>query len=73
MPTYDFHCTKCERIISEFYSMSEKPDAVLCLQCHELAQQVITGGQGFLLKGHGWSWDRYAGPSNFKFNENDND
>ena len=67
MPTYDFHCETCKKTFEAWYSMSQKPDAIVCTECNEIANPVIIGGQGFLLKGHGRAFDRYAGKSNFKF------
>jgi len=66
-PTYEFFCKKCEQLTAEFYTISKKPDAILCPNCDEVADTVISGGQGFHLAGHGWAFDRYAGKSNFKF------
>lgn len=67
MPTYHWECKSCKRVIEDSYSMSKKPTALLCPNCGEVADSVILGGQGFLLKGHGWAFDRYAGKSNFGF------
>lgn len=51
--------------------MTKRPDALVCPYCSEVAEHVIVGGTGFLLKGHGWAFDRYAGSSNFKFGKED--
>lgn len=54
--------------------MSKKPDALVCPNCGEVADSVVLGGQGFQLKGHGWNFDRYAGPSNFSnYGKDDNE
>lgn len=74
MPTYNFSCKNCFRVIEESYSMSKKPDALVCPNCGEVADSVVLGGQGFQLKGHGWNFDRYAGPSNFSnYGKDDNE
>lgn len=73
MPTYTFECKNCQRAIEGWYQMSQVPDAVVCETCCDVADRVISGGQGFLLKGHGWGFDRYAGASNFSnFGKDDN-
>jgi len=71
MPTYHFECKNCKRTTEEFYSMLKKPAAIVCPHCLEVADTVVLGGNGFLLKGHGWAFDRYAGDSNFKFSKDD--
>lgn len=65
MPTYEFNCSNCCTKIEGFYSISKRPDALICDKCGEVATNVILGGQGFHLKGSGWGFDRYAGPNNF--------
>lgn len=72
-PTYEFQCKRCKLVTTELYSMSQKPAAILCPNCMEVADSVILGGSGFLLKGHGWGFDRYAGKSNFKFMDGKDD
>lgn len=57
--TYEYTCTLCnhhwdvEQLISE--------DALTeCPSCHEQsAKRMISGGQGFILKGGGWYSDGY--------------
>jgi putative FmdB family regulatory protein len=63
-PTYAYYCESCKETTEEFFSMSSKPDHITC-KCGKQAKSQINNGNGFLLKGHGWGFDRYAGPSNF--------
>lgn len=64
-PTYSYYCENCKTFQEEFFSISAKPDHLTCKQCGGQAKSAITPGNGFILKGHGWGFDRYAGPSNF--------
>lgn len=70
MPTYQFECKNCKQTIEDWYSMSKRPQALVCDKCGEVADHIILGGQGFHLKGSGWAFDRYAGESNFKWGGN---
>lgn len=74
MPTYSYRCPVCEKIFEEWCSPSKRPEAIVCTDCNTVADRAIEGGLGFQLKGHGWGFDRYAGPSNFSFGkDNKND
>lgn len=53
--------------------MSKRPDSLTCQECGGRCERYIDGGQGFQLKGHGWSFDRYSGKSNFRFTDGSND
>jgi len=66
-PTYTYYCQNCKAETEEMFSIKNKPDTLTCIHCGKTAHSVISTGSSFHLKGHGWSFDRYAGPSNFKF------
>lgn len=70
-PHYEYYCQSCKTTTEEMFDMKNKPDTLTCTHCGKIAHSVISGGQGFHLKGHGWSFDRYAGESNFKFGKED--
>ncbi|RKX28982.1 MAG: zinc ribbon domain-containing protein [Candidatus Zixiibacteriota bacterium] len=53
MPTYKYICTKCGYEFEEFQSITASP-ITFCPKCNGLTKRVITGGAGFLLKGHGF-------------------
>jgi len=54
MPTYEYHCKECEFVWEEVQKMSEKP-LTTCPNCEEeSAERLVSGGQGFILKGGGW-------------------
>lgn len=64
-PHYDYYCSFCKTTTEEMFSMKNKPDSLTCVHCGKTAHSVISGGEAFHLKGSGWGFDRYAGPSNF--------
>lgn len=54
MPTYTYRCTKCEHEFDAFEKITERPRSRRCPICGKRAQQVISGGAGFLFKGEGF-------------------
>lgn len=64
-PTYEFLCGSCKAVTEKFFTVKSKPDTVKCASCGKDAESIVSGGSAFHLKGHGWGFDRYAGPSNF--------
>lgn len=70
-PHYDYYCSDCKVTQEEFFSMIAKPDFITCTSCGSKAKSVISGNEAFHLKGHGWGFDRYAGPSNFSGGDDD--
>ncbi len=62
MPTYDFHCEKCDAIFEVRASIKEKDVGLnpVCPQCHSSnVQQLITAG--LLLHGSGNMRSSFAG------------
>lgn len=59
MPTYDYRCPKCEKIIERFHGMSETPN-VICEKCEVIMVRMVGGGSGVIFKGDGWT------PKHFK-------
>ncbi|MBU8933785.1 MAG: zinc ribbon domain-containing protein [candidate division Zixibacteria bacterium] len=53
MPTYEYRCTKCGYDFEEFQSITAPP-ITFCPECDGLTERVITGGVGFIFKGHGF-------------------
>ncbi len=53
MPTYEYECTRCGAITSEFKPMSA-PRRQRCPACRGKVQQLITGGLGIVFKGEGF-------------------
>ena len=53
MPTYEYECTRCGVITSEFKPMSA-PRRQRCPSCRGKVQQLITGGLGIVFKGEGF-------------------
>jgi putative FmdB family regulatory protein len=72
-PTYSYYCQNCKTTTEEMFSMKNKPDTLTCIHCGKVSHSIIDNqnGRGFILKGHGWSFDGYAGKSNFKFGGSD--
>lgn len=58
--TYDYQCTACGH---RWEASQRLADAPLrdCPACHATtAKRLVTGGQGFLLRGSGWARDGYG-------------
>ena len=53
MPTYEYECTRCGLVTSEFKPMSA-PRRQRCPSCRGKVQQLITGGLGIVFKGEGF-------------------
>lgn len=50
MPTYEYKCKQCGYVFEVRHSMNTDP-GVLCPRCESGTQRIITGGDGFILKG----------------------
>jgi len=58
--TYEYACTACAHHWEEEQSISAPPSTT-CPSCHaETARRLVSGGQGFILKGGGWYADGYG-------------
>jgi len=53
MPTYEYECTRCGLVTSEFKPMSA-PRRQRCPACRSKVRQLITGGLGIVFKGEGF-------------------
>ena len=59
MPTYEYQCTKCERVFELFHSITAKPKRRIstdCEQCNNSApvRRLIGSGSGVIFKGSGF-------------------
>ena len=64
MPTYDYECTVCKKVMEIFQQMSEAP-LEKCPECGGEIKRLIGGGLGVIFKGNGF----YATDSKKKNNE----
>lgn len=54
MPTYEYKCLACGHFWEHESKITDPPQKV-CPKCNEeKAQRLVSGGQGFQLKGTGW-------------------
>lgn len=54
MPTYDYHCSNCDRHIEIFHSMKDAPQT-LCPSCdHHTLKRQISQGSAVIFKGTGF-------------------
>lgn len=53
MPTYEYQCTRCGEITSEFKPMSA-PRRQRCPVCRSKVELLISGGLGIVFKGEGF-------------------
>ena len=58
MPTYDYKCTRCNKIFEVFHGITENPD-VLCPECSGVSVRQISGGVGIMFKGPGFYVNDY--------------
>ena len=63
MPTYEYHCEVCNKVVEIFHSMTAKP-AEVCPNCGKKAlRRLISGGTGIIFKGHGFYCTDYKNSS----------
>ncbi len=53
MPTYDYHCKKCDRVFEEFQAITA-PILDKCPKCGGPVMRLISSGAGVLFKGSGF-------------------
>lgn len=53
MPTYEYHCKKCDFRFDYFQDMTEKP-LKKCPECGGQVERLIGGGSGIVFKGSGF-------------------
>jgi predicted nucleic acid-binding Zn ribbon protein len=59
---YTYKCPECQSEHDSEHSMLTMLLDEPCEECGAMAQLVITGGSGFVLRGRGWASDGYATP-----------
>lgn len=68
MPTYEYHCERCDFVFEEFQSIVSKPIEI-CPRCGGPVQRLISGGAGLIFKGSGFyltDYKRRSGGANEK-------
>lgn len=56
MPIYEYQCEACNFEFEKILPMSRYTDPQNCPECAKgPAKRLITGGNGFILKGEGWT------------------
>ena len=53
MPTYSYKCEGCDKIVSVFQGINDKP-LINCDTCNSNISRIITGGTGMIFKGSGF-------------------
>jgi len=53
VPTYDYHCLKCDGTFEVFHSMSADP-VKTCEKCGGKVERLIGAGSGLIFKGTGF-------------------
>ncbi len=77
MPTYEYECTKCERVFELFQSITAKPKKTLntdCEQCCNKApvRRLLGTGGGLIFKGSGFYTTDYRSENYKKAAKADN-
>jgi putative FmdB family regulatory protein len=62
MPTYEYECQKCARVIERFQAMTEKP-LKACPHCGGGLRRLISAGAGVIFKGSGFYQTDYRSES----------
>ena len=72
MPTYDYICSKCNKMYEYFQSMSEGA-LTKCPDCKkETLRRIISGGTGLIFKGSGYYLTDYKNKKDKKNTSKDN-
>ena len=53
MPTYNYECSKCERVTEVFQNINDKP-LTKCPHCKGKLYRLIGSGSGLIFKGSGF-------------------
>jgi len=53
MPTYDYECSTCNKVIEIFQQMSDAP-LEKCPECNGKIKRLVGGGLGVIFKGSGF-------------------
>ena len=59
MPTYSYKCERCNKIVSVFQGINDKP-LINCDTCNSDISRIITGGTGMIFKGSGFYQTDYV-------------
>ncbi|MCM8787130.1 MAG: zinc ribbon domain-containing protein [Candidatus Omnitrophica bacterium] len=54
MPTYDYECSKCGKIIEVFHKINQQPPIKECPDCRGQLIRLIGCGMGLIFKGNGF-------------------
>lgn len=61
MPTYEFQCPKCKRVIELKRSMHDESVPLCCEQdCNAEPMEQLISRSSFALKGLGWAAEGYS-------------
>ena len=72
MPTYDYICSKCNKMYEFFQSMSENA-LTKCPKCEiDTLRRIISGGTGLIFKGSGYYLTDYKNKKVKKNTSEDN-
>jgi len=58
MPTYDYRCVKCNKVIEIFHSMTDESKRY-CKICKGELHRILGIGGGFIFKGKGFFRNDY--------------
>lgn len=58
MPTYEYHCEKCDKAFDEFQSIKSDPVAN-CPECGAECKRQFSAGGGIIFKGSGFYVNDY--------------
>lgn len=61
MPTYEFFCEKCEKVVEKYLPINTRINFILCHKCGGKSKKIISNST-FVLKGGGVGWyaDSYS-------------
>lgn len=53
MPTYSYHCKKCDSTVEHFHGINANP-RIKCEDCNTVSKRMIGKGAGIIFKGSGF-------------------
>lgn len=53
MPSYSYHCKKCDSTVEHFHGINAKP-RIKCEACNTVSKRMIGKGAGIIFKGSGF-------------------
>ncbi|MCM8820271.1 MAG: zinc ribbon domain-containing protein [Candidatus Omnitrophica bacterium] len=66
MPTYDYECSNCGKIIEIFHKINQEPPIKECPDCKGTLRRLIGCGTGLIFKGSGFYITDYKRKDNQK-------